>query len=76
MTLNVDTGRNPYNVSVDQINPSGGYTKDNIQLVCMCVNQLKSDFDMDVILNICRNILNTHEKDRNKADAKQSDQIL
>lgn len=58
MTLNVDKGRNPYNVSVDQINPSGGYTKDNIQLVCMCVNQLKSDFDMSVILNICKNILN------------------
>lgn len=61
MTLNIDKGRNPYNVSVDQINPSGGYTKDNIQLVCMCVNQLKSDFDISVILNICKNILKNNE---------------
>lgn len=61
MTLNIDKGRNPYNVSVDQINPSGGYTKDNIQLVCMCVNQLKSDFDMSVILNICKNILENNK---------------
>ena len=66
MTYTMDTGRNPYNVSVDQINPSSGYTKDNIQLVCMCVNQLKSDFDMSIILNICENILknNKHEKTR------------
>lgn len=65
MTINIDSGRNPYNISVDQINPSGGYTKDNIQLVCMCVNQLKSDFDMKTILNICKNILNNYEAEQN-----------
>ena len=67
MTLNIDNGRNPYNVSVDQINPSGGYTIDNIQLVCMCVNQLKSDFDMEIIFNICKNILNKYEIETNKS---------
>ena len=60
MTFNIDSGRNPYNISIDQINPSRGYTKDNIQLVCMCVNQLKSDFDMNTVINICKNILNNH----------------
>lgn len=61
MTYTMDNGRNPYNISVDQINPSKGYTKDNIQLVCMCVNQLKSDFDMETVINICKNILNNYE---------------
>ena len=60
MTFNIDSGRNPYNVSIDQINPSQGYTKDNIQLVCMCVNQLKSDFDMNIVINICKNILDNY----------------
>lgn len=60
MTFNIDSGRNPYNISIDQINPSQGYTKDNIQLVCMCVNQLKSDFDMNTVINICKNILDNY----------------
>lgn len=60
MTFNIDSGRNPYNISIDQINPSKGYTKDNIQLICMCVNQLKSDFDMSTVINICKNILNNY----------------
>ena len=64
MTYYMDKGRNPYNVSIDQINPSKGYTKDNVQLVCMCVNQLKSDFDMSVILNICRNILDYNSQNK------------
>lgn len=61
MTYTIDNGRNPYNVSVDQINPSKGYTKDNVQLVCMSVNQLKSDFDMEIVINICKNILSNYE---------------
>ena len=61
MTYTLDSGRTPYNVSVDQINPSMGYTKNNIQLVCMSVNQLKSDFEMDIVLNICKNIINNNK---------------
>lgn len=61
MTCTLDSGRTPYNVSADQINPSMGYTKNNIQLVCMSVNQLKSDFEMDIVLNICKNIINNNK---------------
>jgi hypothetical protein len=57
MTLNLDKGRSPYNISIDQINSKGGYTKDNVQLVCMAVNQLKSDFEMNDVLFICKSIL-------------------
>lgn len=53
MTYDLGEGRVYTNVSIDQIEPSKGYTIDNIQLVCMAVNQLKSDFSMDIIFTIC-----------------------
>lgn len=53
MTYELGEGRIYTNVSIDQIIPSNGYTLDNIQLICMAVNQLKSDFDMKTIFNLC-----------------------
>lgn len=44
------------NYSVDKINPKGGYTKDNIQLVIFEVNRMKSDFDLDLFLDLCLKI--------------------
>lgn len=41
--------------------PGVGYTIDNIQLVCMAVNQLKSDFEMDTVLYLCKQILNNYQ---------------
>lgn len=55
-------GRIYTNVSIDQIMPSKGYTIDNIQLVCMAVNQLKSDLDMDTILILCSAIVDNAAK--------------
>lgn len=40
--------------------PSKGYTIDNIQLVCMAVNQLKSD--LDTILILCSAIVDNAAK--------------
>ena len=57
MTFIMDKGRIYTNVSIDQINPSKGYTESNIQLVCMAVNQFKSDFDLETMLFICKKIL-------------------
>lgn len=57
MTFELDKGRIYSNVSIDQIEPSKGYTKDNIQLVCMAINQLKSDFDLNIVYLICKNIV-------------------
>lgn len=56
MTYELRQGRIYSNVSIDQIEHSKGYTPDNIQLVCMAVNQLKSDFDMQTIYKICEAI--------------------
>jgi hypothetical protein len=66
MTYVMFNGRIPENVSVDRINPSFGYTKDNIQLVCMAVNQMKSDMNMDQLLNFCKQIISYNEYNQNK----------
>jgi len=40
-----DKGINKYNVSIDRINSSKGYTKDNIQLVGAIINIIKNDME-------------------------------
>lgn len=60
MTCELDNGRVFTNVSLDQKNPGQGYTKDNIQLVCSAVNQLKSNWDMDTVLYICKQVVNNY----------------
>lgn len=62
MTYELGEGRVYTNVSIDQILPSKGYTLDNIQLTCMAVNQLKSDFDMETILTLCSAIVKNAAK--------------
>ena len=58
MTYEMDSGRIYTNVSIDQIEQGKGYTEDNVQLVCMAVNQLKSDWDMNTVKYICKMIIN------------------
>lgn len=60
MTYELDNGRVFTNVSVDQKNPGQGYTKENIQLVCSAVNQLKSNWDMNTVIYICKQIVNNY----------------
>lgn len=62
MTFINDEGRIYTNVSIDQIEPNNGYTKENVQLVCMAVNQLKSDFTMNEVLTICESIVKNYKK--------------
>ena len=60
MTYELDNGRVFTNVSIDQKNSGQGYTKENIQLVCSAVNQLKSNWDMDTVVYICKQIVNNY----------------
>lgn len=60
MTYEIDNGRIFTNVSVDQKNPGQGYTNENTQLICQAVNQLKSDWDMDTVLYICKQIVDNN----------------
>ena len=62
MTFLNDNGRVYTNVSIDQIEPNAGYIKKNIQLVCMAVNQLKSDLTMNEVLTICKSIVENYNE--------------
>lgn len=57
MTYKFYEGRVNTNVSVDRIDSSKGYTKDNVQLVCMAANQMKNDLNMDEFINMCEMVL-------------------
>ena len=61
MTYEMDAGRVYTNISIDQIEQGKGYTEDNVQLVCMAVNQLKSDWDMNTVKYICKMIIKNYE---------------
>jgi len=50
------------NVSIDRIDSSKGYLKDNVQLVCSVVNRMKSDLSTQELYNICKLITINYEK--------------
>jgi hypothetical protein len=61
MTFYFDSGRVPTNISVDRIDPKQGYIKGNLQLVCMAVNQMKSDLTIEQLKYFCRSILQNNK---------------
>lgn len=68
MTYKFYEGRVNTNVSVDRIDSSKGYTRDNIQLVCMAANQMKNDLSMDELLFMCNKIISAaYEREKLKA---------
>lgn len=42
----------PFAPSLDRINPSKGYTKENTRLVCFAVNRARSDWGDEVLLTM------------------------
>ncbi len=52
----------PHSPSLDQISPSGGYTMDNVQVVCDQVNKFKGDRHVASMVLIARNFLNEYQK--------------
>lgn len=61
MTFIIGKGKQLYNISIDRINCNKGYTKTNIQLVCVCVNIMRSDLDIDKLIELCTIISKYHE---------------
>ena len=57
MTNKIFSGRTFTNVSIDRIDSKKQYTLDNIRLVCMAVNQMKSDLTKEQLLFFCSNII-------------------
>lgn len=61
MTYELQKGRTPTNVSIDKIDRTKGYVPENIQLVCMACNQMKSDMSEEELYSFCKNIIKTYE---------------
>jgi hypothetical protein len=57
MTCDILSGRTSTNLSIDKIDHNKGYTKDNIQLVCMAVNEMKNDRTIEELKYFCECIL-------------------
>lgn len=55
--LNTNTmHKNPTNVSVDRIDSTKGYVRDNVQLTQAVVNIAKSDMPDDLFLALCHDV--------------------
>lgn len=65
MSATVFNGRTFTNLSVDRIDSTKGYLKNNVQLVCMAVNQMKSDLTNEELLFFCKKIVENEEKNNN-----------
>lgn len=46
----------PYNISIDRIDSSKGYTKDNIHLVCASINSMKLDYSVQEFIELCKQV--------------------
>lgn len=66
MTYVFNCGRIPTNVSIDRIDSAKGYIMNNIQLVCMACNQMKSDLFEHKLYEFCKAIVNNYESKNNK----------
>lgn len=61
MTYELDNGRTFSNLSIDRIKGEEGYVQGNVQLVCMAVNQMKSDMEMEDLYKYCEAVLNNRK---------------
>lgn len=53
--------RHPQTPSIDKIDPSGGYTKDNVQIVCWWYNCAKQRYTDDEVLQFCRAVVDSSD---------------
>lgn len=60
----------PLCLSLDQIDPSKGYTKDNVQWLAWCVNRAKGDLTLDDFYDMCETIL--HQKVQRLSKSSES----
>lgn len=51
------SNRSPYAPSIDKIDPSKGYTKDNTQIVCWWYNAAKGRYTDKEVLTLCMNVI-------------------
>jgi hypothetical protein len=60
MTKTLGQGVVATNASIDRINSSQPYTKDNVQLVCRAANVAKSDLTQQHFIRLCLSVVEKH----------------
>lgn len=61
LQLRQTSGDFDFSASLDRIDSSKGYTKDNVQWVHKIVNRMKSDYDQDEFIAICKSIVSKND---------------
>ena len=74
MTYKFYEGRVNTNVSIDRIDSTKGYSKDNVQLVCMAANQMKNDLSMEEFVQMCECVL-AMEREQLKAKVARQNKV-
>jgi len=54
-----DSYHNPYAPSIDRIDSSKGYYKENVQIILAALNRMKNDLPNDDFITMLHNILST-----------------
>jgi CRISPR/Cas system Type II protein with McrA/HNH and RuvC-like nuclease domain len=50
--------RDDYATTIDRVDPTRGYTKDNVVLCCLWINVAKNTFPLGVFVTNCKEFLN------------------
>jgi hypothetical protein len=61
MTMATSGLKDPHLLSIDRISPQGIYDKDNIRLVCWCVNKAMAHWGADLFFAMADAILERSE---------------
>jgi hypothetical protein len=61
MTHTILQGRIPTNLSIDRIDSNRGYTRTNVQFVCVAINIMKSNLSMSELKYFCKLIIQNNE---------------
>lgn len=54
-------GKDPYVISIDRIDSSKGYTKDNVALVTTIYNTCKNHYSIDNVIELCKGFIKTNK---------------
>lgn len=61
LTTKQDSKKNPYAPSIDRIDQSKGYTRDNVRIVLWQVNLMKNELSDSELLKMCERIVDNAE---------------